>query len=315
MKKQDLNEIMWRGNNFILYRGYIMYRKDTNSEYKKYSYKDIHSNLSDSYPQFEICEWLFNFKGIATAVVGFIIINMAMPGLGTVLYLLAIGLTIYLGFRFRRHYISLLFKDRVSFTEFLFSGDKEKLKNKLNLIQETIRNGRLKKGTILDLIKLDLDNLIRSPEDSNQVELEEGKIKFIEYSYNLDEKEIGVFNKLVIRLFSEQRYFSKDVISHIWLLAPPLTDSTTKIMAAEDIISFFGKDDMGKEKLTDHEIQELHYNRDWSGRSWTFNKSLSLLNSPKETYEDKSYLLWFSQDEQGLKLQIVDYHDLIRDLQ
>ena len=101
-----------------------------------------------------------------------------------------------------------------------------------------------RKGTILDLLSFDIHTLLNTEFLDLNEEIENDQIKFINYTYTLDEKEFNIFDTIMIRIFDSVRSFRKKVQTHVTFFSQIPIQSDAKIRVVEKLISVYGIDNI-----------------------------------------------------------------------
>lgn len=169
-----------------------------------------------------------------------------------------------------------------------------------------------RKGTILDLLHFNIDQLLSTEPIEKRSETEAGKIKFVDYTYRLDKKEWEVFDTLSIRIFDSLQTFNKNIQTHLTLYSSlPLTPDE-KIAVVESLVRMYGKDIYSSHDLEFHERDILEAGTFWTGRTWRFNDQHGLITTESKD-QNSSYEIRVDdmEDEEGFKVSIFCYHELV----
>lgn len=169
-----------------------------------------------------------------------------------------------------------------------------------------------RKGTILDLLNFNLDDLLNTEPLTQREELSGGKIKFVDYTYGLDKKEFDVFDTVSIRIFDSAKVFNKDIQTHIKLYSSMAINSDKKIAVVEQLVKVYGKDIYSSDDLEFHERDLLESGTYWTGRTWRFNEQHAVITT--ETQNEKMAFevsVDDSEDEEGFKVSIFCFHELV----
>jgi len=167
-----------------------------------------------------------------------------------------------------------------------------------------------RKGTILNILSTDINEALFLLEETdlryNQTET--GSI-YIDYDFCLPKKELGVFDKITIRIFDEKRVFRTNVQTHVTFIASKISVSEIA-MVTEKLIAIYGPDDYSSEEMELHERETIEEGRFWLGRKWDLNEAHGLWD-----ISDKGQKLLYSvsidfEPNEGFKLFILAYHRL-----
>lgn len=176
----------------------------------------------------------------------------------------------------------------------------------------TADNSVRRKGTILDLLQLEVETLLAQEPIHEQKEIVNGKVKFIDYTYQLRLKEFDLFNTARFRIFSDKPEFNKYVQTHLTLYVVGHVEANKKIAVIESLLRIYGPDNSNSGELEFYERENLEEGSYWSGRTWYFNETHAPrdINNPeeKESYELR---IDDSEDEEGFKISISCYNNLV----
>jgi hypothetical protein len=170
----------------------------------------------------------------------------------------------------------------------------------------------MKENNILQLLNLNLEELLSKEEDYKKVEIINGKIKFIDYFYNLESPQLGVFDRAAIRIFGEEKYFNISNNTHVTLTSSYEPDIISMIAAIENVIRIYKEDNANLNGLEDYEIDLLEKRDYWPGRVWDFNYKHGLWNL-KDPEEDFLYSVTVNYDslDGGFSLVIFGFNKLV----
>lgn len=169
-----------------------------------------------------------------------------------------------------------------------------------------------RKGTILDLLNFNLDQLLNTEPLTLREEGTGDKIKFVDYTYHLDNSELGVFDLLSIRIFDNIRSFRKNIQTHTTLYSSLPIEVDKKIAAVESLFKIYGKDIYSSGELEFHERDILEAGSFWTGRTWRFNEQHAVFSTESEN-EKTSYEVRVDdmEDEERFKVSIFSYNELV----
>lgn len=169
------------------------------------------------------------------------------------------------------------------------------------------------KGTILDLLNTDFISFFLEDEESHESEpISDGSAILNKYVYKLKEKELGIFDKIMIHQIGESKDFSFERNTNITFYCSQEFDYIEKIKAVEKLIRLYGLDNSSYEELKPHEIDMIKNCEFWTGRNWTLNERHQLWDSDNNL--DKIvYSIDISYDsyDLGFNLSIVSFNGLI----
>jgi len=165
-------------------------------------------------------------------------------------------------------------------------------------------------GTILDLLKLDVNILLKENEYEKEIKVEEGTIKFIDYFFKLEHLEFDIFDIANLRIFDGDREFRDDVQTHLTLMSSTKIPYEKMIRVSEKLIGIYGEDDSGSKELEIHDMEALEEDY-WTGRTWNFNEVHGLWDMDNDN-EKMSYSVRIDYDEEdnGYKITILGYNSL-----
>lgn len=177
---------------------------------------------------------------------------------------------------------------------------------------QQVDNSVRRKGTILDLLHFDPEAIL-SGEPVHQVEEKSGEqIKFVDYTFALQQNEFDIFNVVEFRIFDDKKSFRKFVQTHVTLYAIGPVDSSKKIEAINSLYKIYGNDAINSGELEFYEIDKLEKGSYWLGRTWRFDETHAPLNLDNKD-EKMSYEVRVDnmEDEESFKITIFCYHDLV----
>lgn len=165
-------------------------------------------------------------------------------------------------------------------------------------------------NTILDFINTNFYDLLNQAEISTEICYVNNikSDKYVDYLYNLNPSESGIFNKLRLRFFSGEKILSKQVPCNATFY------STDKIPALiieklfETIIGKFGVDSCNRSELDQFDREDIVTGTFFSGRFYMFNN----FNSKYEEGEENLYSLLIGiSEENGLELTILELQNIL----
>lgn len=180
-------------------------------------------------------------------------------------------------------------------------------------LKKAIDKSIRRNGTILDIVNLNIHHLLNQKALTENPEFQEGAIKFIDYTFHLENKELDVFDTVVIRIFSDKRTFDLDTQIHVTLLSQTPLNYKDKVRVAESLIKIYGADNIGAGELQINDFENLEDNKWWLGRRWLFNQFHGLWNSDNKE-EKCSYEVSIDNmdnESEGFKINILSYNQLV----
>lgn len=169
-----------------------------------------------------------------------------------------------------------------------------------------------RRATILDILKIDIRKLLETTEEYKVLEVINQTIKFIDYHYLLAEKELGLFDKAIIRLFDERQTFNPNIHTHITFTSS--TEHPLKKMekAVHRLVALYHNDDNDRGELDLAELEALNKRDYWQGRTWNFNNKHQLwkMKDP-ENHFSYSVSVYYDSYEEGFTLRIFSFNNLI----
>jgi hypothetical protein len=175
-----------------------------------------------------------------------------------------------------------------------------------------VDNSVRRKGTILDLLHFDPKRILSGEPVHLVEENSGGQIKFVDYTFALEQKEFDIFNVVEFRIFDDNKSFRKFVQTHVTLYAIGSVDSLKKIEAVNRLYRIYGNDSINSGELEFYEIDKLEKGSYWLGRTWRFNEAHSPLNlenpDEKMSYEVR---IENTEDHESFKISIFCYDALV----
>lgn len=181
-------------------------------------------------------------------------------------------------------------------------------RKKIKEIDRSIR----RKGTILDILTVDIREILQQQEESRLIEARENEIRFVDYRYGNFGRELGVFTAVNVRLFHGHKLFHEDVHTNVTFTVPRDISTRRKIEVMDKLIQVYGADDLGMKDIELHEIDLLDGHDYWTGRTWNFNEFHGLWNI-EDCLEKFAYSVTLNYDsfEAGFTLSIIGYNNLV----
>ena len=169
-----------------------------------------------------------------------------------------------------------------------------------------------RKGTILDLLDFDIDLTLAIGETYGPEEIDSNNQDFVDYTYLLNKKQLGLFDVLKIRIFDQQRTFRKEVRTNIFLSSSERLEFNDMLPLVEKLHRLYGTDHTGAAEVEYWEREVFDLFGMFFGRCWTFNHAHGLWDKNIEA-EDISYEVDLNNfnNEGELVLTILFYNDLV----
>lgn len=169
-----------------------------------------------------------------------------------------------------------------------------------------------RRGTIIDILDIDINKTLLQDEISMETSLlDDGSINCIDYAIRLQEKALGCFDTITIRLFSKDRVFSTKTQTHLTFTNSTEIPLKEKISVCSKIMAIYGSDWNGHRDLDIGELDILDNNEFWTGRRWHLDE----LNALNISGSGKNDIYWVeitnSMNEKGLTLDIGCYNKLL----
>jgi hypothetical protein len=165
------------------------------------------------------------------------------------------------------------------------------------------------RGTVADLLRLRLAEVLQQPELRKEVNLKDGVFHSVLYEFALAEPELGVFNRAEVRLFEPERVFTHDTEVNLTLATSRPVAGDKLVRLAEQLIRLYGAEESGAKELAPYEVDDLH-GRWWTGRMWQFTERHTLWHSGSD--ERMAYGVHLSMFQPGQpELTIHGYNTLL----
>jgi predicted CopG family antitoxin len=166
-------------------------------------------------------------------------------------------------------------------------------------------------GTILNLLDIDLNQLFFS---YNEIDIKEevgGQgDKILNYTFELPQKQLNVFDRIIVRIFGEKRYFDKENQTQIILFCSKKISTAEIISVIDALTKIYGPDNTGSGEVALHERDILDERRYWIGRQWYLNENHGLWDSSDN---NEKFAYWISaSDDEGFKVSVLGYNNLVK---
>lgn len=171
-------------------------------------------------------------------------------------------------------------------------------------------NRKVIERTIKGILKTEYYSLL-----SSAIKIEptdEYKGKFIDYHISLSNKELDMFDTVVVRMFGTTETSKSS--SNVFLTSSKTFDiSISRISSlVAEITSIYGVDSSGNGYLTGYEEQDIKNDRYWTGRKWDLNIQHQIYDMDSAG-EEMLYGIHLEYDDEigGLELKIFGYESFI----
>ena len=165
-------------------------------------------------------------------------------------------------------------------------------------------------NTILDFISTNFYYIINQDEIAKEIVLQKNlkSDMFVDYKYNLEPLESGIFNRLKLRFFSEKKDLSNEIPCNATFYSTEKLPTLIIEKLFETIIAKFGIDSCSRFKLDEFDKEDINTGAYFGGRFYQFN---NFNNSYQEGDESLYCLLVGIDDEKGLELNILDLQNVL----
>ncbi|OQP67643.1 hypothetical protein [Niastella populi] len=164
-------------------------------------------------------------------------------------------------------------------------------------------------GTITERLSINIWNLLDSTLYNGLAESAINEYGVLEYTLELDRKELDYFTHLILSVGTEIQAEGKLPRFNIDLYHNGSPDISKIRSIAEQLIRLYGTDSSGNGELEPYEWDKINNNEFWTGRTWEFNRSHVLRHNPQD--EIAYYIRMDNMgDLQGFKVTIVSANKL-----
>lgn len=167
-------------------------------------------------------------------------------------------------------------------------------------------------GTLLNLLKFSAEEVIAMPEVKHEVMEENGAVKYIDYTIQLDEPEMSLFDRVRLRVFNAEKKLDLSVQMHISYFSEFEMNASQVINLVNLVAGIYGADNSGMWEIEPHEIDQVEADEMWLGRSWTFNRAHKIYD-----HDDPGQSILYqvsitgNPDQDGIILHILAYDQMI----
>lgn len=165
------------------------------------------------------------------------------------------------------------------------------------------------RGTIADLLRLNLHTVLLQPALREEKVLKDGQLHSMLYYFQLAKLELGVFDLAQVRIFGPDRAFGAELPVNLTLTCSQPTDDRAAVRLIEQVSRLYGPDYLGAAELTGNEVDQLRRGQ-WDGRMWNMSEQ----HRPwvPDGSDPMAYFLRLGMDQRGgLTLTIVGYNRLL----
>lgn len=168
------------------------------------------------------------------------------------------------------------------------------------------------KGTIADLLKLDLQQVFTQPPLDKQQEIKDGQLKFTDYYFRLSEPELRIFDVLKVRILGQDPTYSPQADVSLFFSTSDVVAFEQILPIVERLIRMYGPDLAGSNQLESYEIEDLQQGKYWMGRTWMLNEQHGMYD-PSAEGQKTVYIVWLALDENdnGFTLDIDGYNKML----
>ncbi|ETZ22855.1 hypothetical protein [Pedobacter sp. V48] len=167
-------------------------------------------------------------------------------------------------------------------------------------------------GTLLNLLKFSPEQVITMPEVKHEVKEENGAVKYVDYTFQLEESEMNLFDRVRLRIFDAEKKLDLSVQMHISYFSEFEMSASQVISLVNIVVGIYGADNSGMKEMEPHEVDQVEADEMWSGRSWTFNRAHKIYDHDEP---DQSILYQASitgnPDQDGIILNILAYNQML----
>ena len=168
------------------------------------------------------------------------------------------------------------------------------------------------KGTIADLLKLNLASVMAQVPLDKQLTIEEGVLKFTDLYYRLTQPELNVFDVLKVRIFGPDASYSPQADVSLFFSTSGVVSFTHMLPIIERLIKMYGPDLAGEGQLESYEIEALQEGKYWGGRTWMLNEGHGMYD-PNAEGQKTIYIVWAALDENnnGFTVDVTGYNKML----
>ncbi len=213
----------------------------------------------------------------------------------------------------RKGFLHHWYKGTVGFTLYYKVKPDRQLVFAVSLRQgKIIDNSARIKGTLINISHHKIADVLLQTEITAIPTHEDNRLKFIDYTFELDPPEFNVFEKARIRIFgNDTKDISKDQF-HVTYYSRFEIDTNKAITLCDQLVRIYGMDNNGYAEFRPYEIASFEEDSDWTGRDWWINNKHALADNSKS---DEVNLYWINfhadPNEDGLALCIVGYNQML----
>lgn len=165
------------------------------------------------------------------------------------------------------------------------------------------------KGTLIDILRYSIAEIIEKDAMENLPFIEEGRVKFVDYTFELSPPELNIFDRVRIRIFDKEKQIQSGQY-HVTYFSRFEIDTAEIIKACDQMINIYSADSSGYKELLPYEIDMIDNGLFWTGRSWWINAQHGIKNF--DTDESVMYWLYFTldPDTDGFALHVTGFDQM-----
>lgn len=167
------------------------------------------------------------------------------------------------------------------------------------------------KGTLLDLLTHDIFEVFNRPEDEATPVLENGLVKFVDYTFHVNPSELGLFELIEIRIFGTEKSMAKVKSLLVTYKTKHKPRSPEVIQLVDRLVKIYGPDGSGYAEMQPHEIDMVDEDPYWTGRSWFINQYHGLQDMNDLGQRTLYWICLALNPEDGLNLSVLGFDDMI----
>ncbi|MFT4168937.1 MAG: TIR domain-containing protein [Dysgonomonas sp.] len=168
--------------------------------------------------------------------------------------------------------------------------------------------------SILNYMHFDIEDIIK---DSIEIykDIENDKIRYIDYFALLPTPLFKIFTNAKIRIFGSEKKFHMETQTHLFFYTKNNIFNIEDIKSiTTELVSIYGTDNSGQGNLNKYEIENASTYQSWIlGRWYSFDKTHRLLN--RKSNESSMYDVRIEYNEitdEGLHLSVIAFNNLVK---
>ncbi|MDN3547443.1 hypothetical protein [Mucilaginibacter aquaedulcis] len=167
-----------------------------------------------------------------------------------------------------------------------------------------------KKGTLINLLNHNINELLNTKETYTKSIIEDGNIKFIDYIYQVNPPEFHIFESITIRLVGKEKSKANTKSLLVTYGTKQQPDSSSVIQLVDKLVNIYGVDSSGYAEMQAHEIDIIDEDSYWIGRSWFINQNHGLQNIDDPEQLTLYWLTLSLNPEDGFYLSILGFDEM-----